>query len=242
MILLGFLGFSFYHVALNWGEMTVTAGAASFVISTVPIFNVALSTALLKERLRPTAWAGMAISMAGVALITLGENGRFEAGAGALLILAAAIAQSFYFVLQKPLLERYTAIEVVCYAAWSGTALMLVLAPGLADAVRQASPHATWSVVYLGLAPGAFAYYGWSYALRRMEVARMSSFLYVVPVLAMIIGYLWLGEAPSGLALFGGTIVLAGVAVAGWSGRAASIVPAAAKGLPARLCGEGQRR
>ncbi len=221
LMLLGFLGFAFYHVALNYGEVTVTAGAASFIISTVPIFNVALSMFILRERLRRVAWVGMAISMFGVALITLGENGGFEPSAGALLILAAAIAQSFYFVLQKPLLERYKAFEVVCYSAWFGTGLMLVLTPGLAAAVRQASAHATWSVIYLGVVPGALAYLGWSYALAKMGVYRMSSYLYLIPVLAMIIGYLWLGEVPTGLSLLGGPIALAGVVLAGWTGRPA---------------------
>ncbi len=221
LMLLGFLGFAFYHVALNYGEVTVTAGAASFIISTVPIFNVALSMFILRERLRKVAWVGMAISMFGVALITLGENGGFEPSAGALLILAAAIAQSFYFVLQKPLLERYKAFEVVCYSAWFGTGLMLVLTPGLAAAVRQASAQATWSVIYLGVVPGALAYLGWSYALAKMGVYRMSSYLYLIPVLAMIIGYLWLGEVPTGLSLLGGPIALAGVVLAGWTGRPA---------------------
>ena len=201
--------------------MTVTAGAASFIISTVPIFNVALSMFILRERLRRVAWVGMAISMFGVALITLGENGGFEPSAGAVLILAAAIAQSFYFVLQKPLLDRYKAFEVVCYSAWFGTGLMLVLTPGLAAAVRQASAHATWSVIYLGVVPGALAYLGWSYALAKMGVYRMSSYLYLIPVLAMIIGYLWLGEVPTGLSLLGGPIALAGVVLAGWTGRPA---------------------
>jgi drug/metabolite transporter (DMT)-like permease len=219
LLLLGFLGFAFYHVALNYGELTVTAGAASFIICTVPIFNVALSMLILRERLRPAAWAGMAVSLFGVALITLGENGRFEPSAGALLILSAAIAQSFYFVLQKPLLERYEAFEVVCYSAWFGTALLLVLSPGLREALRQASTHATLSVVYLGVVPGALAYLGWSYALANMGVSRMSSYLYLIPVLAMIIGYLWLGEIPTGLSLLGGPIALAGVVLAGWSGR-----------------------
>jgi drug/metabolite transporter (DMT)-like permease len=228
-------------LALNYGEMTVTAGAASFIITTVPMFNVALSMLILRERLRPAAWAGMAVSMFGVALITLGENGGFDLSAGALLILAAAIAQSFYFVLQKPLLERYSAFEVVCYSAWFGTSLMLVLTPGLFDAVRQATTHATWSVVYLGVVPGALAYFGWSYALAKMGVSRMSSYLYLIPVLAMIIGYLWLGEVPTGLSLLGGPIALAGVVLAGWTGR-----PAIAPALPvpnegataAGCCGE----
>ncbi len=242
LMLLGFLGFAFYHVALNYGEVTVTAGAASFIISTVPIFNVALSMFILRERLRRVAWVGMAISMFGVALITLGENGGFEPSTGALLILAAAIAQSFYVVLQKPLLERYKAFEVVCYSAWFGTGLMLVLTPGLAAAGRQAAAHAPWSVIYLGVGPGALAYLGWSYALAKMGVYRMSSYLYLIPVLAMIIGYLWLGEVPTGLSLLGGPIVLAGVVLAGWTGRPALAPvapPAANEGATvARCCGD----
>lgn len=233
LCLLGFLGFAFYHVALNYGEITVTAGAASFIICTVPIFNVVLSTLLHGDRLRPLAWAGTAVSMFGVALITLGENGGLEPSAGAILILAAAVAQSLYFVLQKPLLQRYSAFEVVCYGAWSGTAFLLVFTPGLFGAVLQAAPRSTWSVVYLGTVPGALAYLGWSYALAKMGVSRMSSYLYLIPVLAMIIGYLWLGEVPAGLALLGGPITLAGVVLAGWTSRPAS---AAAAG---RVRGEG---
>ncbi|HET6278119.1 MAG TPA: EamA family transporter [Candidatus Polarisedimenticolia bacterium] len=241
LILLGFLGFAFYHVALNCGEMTVTAGAASFIICTVPIFNVALSMLILAERLRPAAWTGMAVSMFGVALITLGENGGLEPSAGALLILAAAVAQSLYFVLQKPLLENYSAFEVVCYGAWSGTGFLLVFTPGLFDAVLQATSSATWSVVYLGMVPGALAYLGWSYALAEMGVSRMSSYLYLIPVLAMIIGYLWLGEVPTGLALLGGPITLAGVVLAGWTGQSASVssLPSAPdEGAPAAGCCE----
>ena len=223
LMLLGFLGFTIYHVALNYGELTVTGGAASFIVCTVPIFNVVLSMFILREQPRRAAWSGMAISMFGVALITLGENGGLEPSTGALLILAAAIAQSFYFVLQKPLLDRYQAFEVVSYSVWFGTLFMLVLLPGLGDAIRQAPAHATLSVIYLGVAPGAFAYYGWSYALARMGVARMSSFLYLIPVLAMLIGYFWLSEIPTGLSLFGGAIALGGVVIAGRAGRAGRI-------------------
>ena len=236
MMLLGLLGFAIYHVALNTGELTVTAGAASFIVCTVPIFNVVLSMFILKERMRPAAWVGMAISMFGVGLITFGESGELRAGAGALLILVAAIAQSLYFVLQKPLLERYTPFEVVSYAAWFGTTFMLVLSPGLGEAIRQATAQATWSVVYLGVAPGALAYVGWTFALSRMGVTRMSSFLYLIPVIAMVIGYLWLGEVPTSLSLLGGPIALAGVIFAARPARPKVASPAAGTCVTPAVC------
>ncbi len=235
LILLGFLGFAVYHVALNYGELTVTGGAASFIVCTVPIFNVVLSMLILKERMKPAAWAGMAISMFGVGMITLGESGGLKPSFGALLILVAAVAQSFYFVLQKRLLERYRAFDVVTWSAWFGTAFMLVLTPGLVDAVRHAPVGSTLAVIYLGIAPGAIAYCGWSYALARLGVARMSSYLYLIPVIAMVIGYFWLREIPTVLSLIGGVIALGGVILADrfdrfWSGagRARGAATAAA--------------
>ncbi|WP_287372492.1 EamA family transporter, partial [Oceanithermus sp.] len=71
--LLGFLGITVYHVALNYGELTVSAGAASLLIASGPIFTALLAVSFLGERLTPLGWAGIGLGFAGVALIALGE-------------------------------------------------------------------------------------------------------------------------------------------------------------------------
>src|SRR3712207_7714162 len=72
----GFLAFALYHVALNFGERTVSAGAASLLINTAPIFTALLATVFLGERLRAVGWFGMVVSLLGATLISVGEEDR----------------------------------------------------------------------------------------------------------------------------------------------------------------------
>jgi len=213
IVLAGLLGITIYHVALNYGEVTVTAGAASLIISASPIITALLSTAFLRERLSVLGWVGIVVSFAGVALISLGEGGDLAFEPGAALVLLSAVATSVYFIVSKRPLRRYTALEFTSYAIWAGTVPMLVFAPGLVTQMAGATPAATWAVVYLGVFPGAVAYVLWSYALARMPATALSTFLYFQPVNAIVIAWLWLGEVPALLALVGGVISLAGVAV-----------------------------
>jgi len=211
--LAGVLGITIYHVALNFGEMTVTAGAAALLISTSPIFTAMFSATFLKEHITAWGWGGIAVSFAGVALITLGEGGGMTLEFGAIIILVAALAASAYMIVGKRPLKRYTALEFTTYIIWAGTLPLLVFAPGLVEQFRIADPASTWAVVFLGVFPGAVSYVLWSYALSRMPASVLATFLYAQPVNATVIAWLWLGELPSSLAIVGGFISLAGVVV-----------------------------
>lgn len=216
--LAGLLGITVYHVALNFGELTVSAGAASLIISASPVFTAILSTAFLGERLSPWGWTGVGVSFLGVALIAFGEGGELTFEPAALLVLCAAMATALYFIVSKPLLERYSAREFTAYAIWAGTVPMLVFAPGLAEQSGVAAPAATLSVLYLGVFPGAVAYALWSYALARMPASVLSSFLYAQPVNAVVIAWFWLAEIPALLTVAGGLISLVGVAIVNTKG------------------------
>lgn len=209
----GLLGITVYHVALNFGELTVTAGAAALLISTSPIFTAILSATLLKERITAWGWAGIGVSFAGVALITFGEGGGMKLEFGALIILVAAFAASAYMIVGKRPLKTYSALEFTTYMIWAGTIPMLVFAPGIVQQFRVADPASTWAVVFLGVFPGAVSYVLWSYALSRMPASVLATFLYAQPVNATLIAWLWLGELPSALAIVGGVVSLAGVVV-----------------------------
>jgi drug/metabolite transporter (DMT)-like permease len=211
VLLAGLLAFAVYHVALNYGEITVSAGAAGVLIATAPVFTALLAATFLGERLRPMGWAGMAVSFAGAALISVDEGGGLALDPGAFLILLSAVCVSVYFVFQRPYLEKYGALAFTTYAIWAGTVCVLPYLPGLFSQSLTAPTGTSLVLVYLGLFPTALGYVTYAYAMSRMNASAAVSFLYLIPVLAYLIGWAWLGEAPTSLSVLGGLLALAGV-------------------------------
>ncbi len=219
--LLGLLGFSFYNVALNIGETTIAAGPAALLIQTLPIWTALAAVLFLGERLRPMGWLGIGVSFAGALLIALGKGSGFSLGWGAGLILLASISASAYNILQKSMLGRYGPMELTTFAIWAGTVLLLPFSPGLVGAVRSAPIGDTLAVVYLGVGPAALAYVTWAVVLSRLPASRASSMLFLVPVVAFLVGWVWLGEAPTLIDVAGGALAMGGVALVNTLGKAA---------------------
>lgn len=200
-----------YTTLLNLGEQTVSAGPASFIINVNPIITAALAMMFLGERFGRGAWLGTAVSFAGIGLIALGEGDDLRIDAGALLILGSALCNSITTVVQKPLFARHKALTV---SAWNMVIGALLLAPFLPSALVQsqaASSEGLVAAIYLGIVPSLIAYASWNIVLSRLPASRASNFMYCVPPVATLMGFVWLGEAPSALSLVGGAMALGGV-------------------------------
>ncbi|HVP18496.1 MAG TPA: DMT family transporter, partial [Spirochaetia bacterium] len=220
LFLLGFLGFTVYHVGLNAGEVVVPAGAASFIVASVPVFSTLLAVVFLRERLTLLGSTGALVSFLGVALISVGTGTGLRFEPAALLIVLAALAESIYFVAQKPLLSRYSALQLTTYTIWTGTFFMLIYLPGLVRQIGAAPVASTLAVAYLGIFPAAIGYVLWSVALSRADVSRVTSTLNLSPILSLIIAFLALGEVPSALSVVGGLTTVAGVIMLNTLGKA----------------------
>ncbi|MDX8044812.1 DMT family transporter [Gracilibacillus sp. S3-1-1] len=212
--LLGFLGFSVYQTALNYGEQTVNAGVASLLVSTTPIFSALLACIFFREKFGLRGWIGSLIGFFGVAFISLnGSVANFSFNIGVMLILVASLAESIYFVFQHAYLRKYGVITFTMYTIWSGTIFMLVFSPGLGEAIMHAPIDTTLVVVYLGIFPTVIPYFTLAYITTRTGASEATSSLYLTPVFAFLIAWLWLNEIPYLLAIIGGVITLSGVLI-----------------------------
>lgn len=214
LLLCGVLWFGAYNLALNAGERRVDAGTAAMLVNIGPVLIALLAGLLLDEGFPGAVFGGCAISFAGVAVIGVASSQHLATTAGVLLCFAAAAAYASGMVAQKVVLRDLTATQVIFLCSSIGTVICLPWAGGLASQLPHASGGAIGWLVYLGVGPTALGFSTWAFALRRTDAGRLATTTYLVPPLAIAIGWLWLGESPQTLAYAGGALCLLGVAVA----------------------------
>ena len=149
---------------------------------------------------------------------------------GSLLCVVSAVAYAISVVVQKPLLKDASALHVTWPACTIRAVVCVPYAPGLIGDLGGAGTQTIALVVYLGAMPTALAFTTWAYALARSSAGRLGTTTYLVPPIAILLGWALLGEVPALAALGGGLLCLAGVALSRRPGRHA-VSPATDPGL-----------
>lgn len=214
LAVLGVIGLTVYHLCLNYAETRIASGTASILISLAPAATAAISAIWLHERLPARTLAGLGVALVGVVMVVLasGKQVRFEPMAA--LVLLSVLAASIFFVGLKPFFARSSTIGVTAFTLFAGALGAFPFTAGLVSAVHAAPWSHVAALLWLGVAPTFIGYMAWNAALHRASASQVSSFIYFSPPIAVLIGWLWLGEQPGLLTLVGGVITVAGVALA----------------------------
>jgi drug/metabolite transporter (DMT)-like permease len=215
IVAIGVLWFGVYNVALNEGERRVDAGTAAMLIQVSPVLIAFLAAAFLHERFTVYLGTGLALAFAGVGLISLStSDGGDRDMLGVALCLVSAVVYSISLILQKPLVARLPAIHVTWLACTVGAVVCLPFLGQLLDEARDAPTSSILWVIYLGVFPTALAFTTYAYALRHMSASSLGITTYLVPPITIVMGVVFLDEAPPAMAYVGGALALVGVAVA----------------------------
>ena len=207
-----FLGFSIYHYLLNLGTATITAGQASFIIATIPIWTALLASRFLAEKLSVKNWLGLLLGLVGVGLMSLDFSGNGNGiGIGSWLVLGSAICAGANIVISKDLLLRYRAIDVAAYATIIGALPFLLHIPWTWTASAELDQMGWLVLLYLGLVPIGLGYWLSSIALAALPASRVAQMLLLIPPMAAIIAWLTIGEPPSKMLFVGGPLIVVGV-------------------------------
>jgi len=212
LFLLGFVGVVIYHLGLNYGELYISASAASLIIATIPVFTV------LKEKITKKIAVGIPLSLSGVVIISLTGTSAdpFEITyiSAAVAVLVSALVGAGYTIAGKKLLERYSALSLTVYAFLFGC---LGLLPFLSPSLVTEAASLTWkgwgAVLFLAVLPTVVGYVLWYVALEVKTASEISVFLYFLPVLSTIISYFLFHEPITWLFLFGGALVILGLII-----------------------------
>ncbi|MES2253670.1 MAG: DMT family transporter [Pseudomonadota bacterium] len=211
LLALGVMGLTLYHLCLNSAETGIASGTAAIILALSPAVTGVASALWLGEKLSPRVITGLGVALLGVVLVVLtsGQNLSFQPKAA--LVLISVVATSLYFVGQKPFLLRYSAVAVTTVTFIGGTLAAIPFGLGLPHALATAPPSRIASLLWLGLAPTFIGYLTWNMAIQRASVSKVTSFIYFSTPVALLIGWLWLGERPGPSTLIGAVIVIAGV-------------------------------
>ena len=174
---------------------------------------------------RPTV---STVALLGVVLVVLTSGKDVKVEPMAALVLVSVVACSIFFVGQKPLFARNTMLGVTGFTFFAGTLGALPFGLGLPQALVEAPASHIGALVWLGIAPTFIGYIAWNAALHRAPASQVSSFIYFSPPIAVLIGWVWLGERPTLLTLVGGVITVGGVVLANARRRAPAAAPVVA--------------
>lgn len=214
---LGATGIAIFHIFVYQALHYTAAVNAALFLSTTPVFIVALSWVLLRDRLQARQGVGIVISLLGaVVIIMRGDIARLlqlQLNVGDLLMLAAVPNWALYSVLLRRLPPSFHPMTLVTVIALFGLAFLAPLYGW--ELARgggfEVNPTTVSAILYIGLFASVLAYICWNRGVAMVGANRAGLFMHLVPLFSAILGVVTLNEPVRLFHLIGATLIFAGI-------------------------------
>ncbi|HEX7091979.1 MAG TPA: EamA family transporter [Longimicrobiales bacterium] len=209
-----------YQLLFIFGMDRTRAGNASVLLAGTPVLTALFSAWAGHERLSARAWVGVSGAVIGMALIVASGGGELGFGAetlaGDLMMIGASLAWALYTVGARDMIAEYGPIPVTAWTLWIGSLGLLGLgAPALARLDWGTVSLAAWGgVAYAGGLGIGLAYLIWNTGVHRIGNTRTAMYSNLVPVVALVVAWAWLGERPLPWQVVGAAVIIGGITLA----------------------------
>jgi drug/metabolite transporter (DMT)-like permease len=200
---------------LAYTSLSVTAGTTSILNATTPMWSALIAFFWLGEKLGPSRMAGLFIGLLGVGVLVWGEQ-FFKPGGTGLAVIAGLIATASYGYAANYARRNAKGLPHWVVAAASQLTAALVLLPlGVWAWPTQGVSHTAWlAVLGLGVLCTAVAFVLYFHLLAILGATKTVAVAFLIPLFAILWGYLWLDEIITLQTIIGGCIVVLGTALA----------------------------
>ena len=218
MLFLGIFQIGLPYGLVFWAEQYISSGLSAVLFATMPFFVVILAHIMVDEKLTTLKAIGVLASFIGLISIfwrdllapqSLTSNLNFY---GSLAVVGSAVAGALASVVAKQHAEQIDPAANVLVQSLTGAAVLTSL--GLVTetkAVINITPASVLAVLYLGVVGSALAFVGMYWLLTKTTATNVSLITFVTPILALLLGWIVLGEVLDPNVGFGAILILAGI-------------------------------
>ena len=205
-----------YQICFLVGLARTTSGNTALIICTIPLWTAVLAGIFLAERLKPLAWVGLMLGLAGTTVVALQKDGVGVADRyllGNVFVLISAVTWSACTVYSRPMLTQISPLQLSAYAAVIALPIhWLIAIPWYGSAVSDLGSVDLWGVIiYSGVLSTGLALPMWNFGVRHAGPSHAAAIQTLVPVVAILAAWKWRAEVPTGPQVFGGALILGGL-------------------------------
>jgi drug/metabolite transporter (DMT)-like permease len=218
VIMIGGMGIGLYQIFWSIGLNVTSASNSALILSTQPLLGALYVDLIKKEAVGRRQYLGMLLALGGVMLVIFKPTAQFHFSLdtlwGDLLTLMAAICSAIFFsAWSKPLLKDYSPMRLMGFCMIIGSLVLWMAALFMPQPIGLGymGVKTWWSLGYAIFFAGVIGHVCWYEGIGRIGVTRSLTYLYFIPICAVLFNYLWMGEKIFPQQIVGGALILWGV-------------------------------